>query len=447
MLKHSTPEWKEKVILQSRSERYTRRLLLFLYKVSCALSLISCRLNRNPLLFTPNRRRRNKWLLLIWRFVVVIIYWGVLPALFFEFQKSPKNYADLFAQLQSLSVVLFAVGSFIVQSRSERKILSLLNRYLAIYRRISAFTQSSRMLPTQFLVLCTLKFFITLWGCVHEMVELFMVNHVVIEGRLLAAMFGMYMWLGMLFVLDMCFMALLITSFMYKEMGTHIQEMLEHMRPIEEEKDLLGQRMTDYRRMQLLCDYSDELDECAIIYRELYDLTLCFCSACQWQIFFCVYYNFEVALLLLYQCFCLYLEKSEMGLVLLIMAGNKMANLVLLLMCADAAVKNSHLPERLPLDIVCTDIDQRWDASAESFLSQLKVQHLEIKILGFFKLDNKFILIILSAIISYLFIMVQFGLTGGFEESELVKQLLNVQSEGNSDVSNKNNSNISNNNK
>lgn len=50
----------------------------------------------------------------------------------------------------------------------------------------------------------------------------------------------------------------------------------------------------------------------------------------------------------------------------------------------------------------------------EKFLSQRKVENLEIKVYGFFTLNNEFILMMLSAIITYLFFIIQFGMSGGF---------------------------------
>ncbi|XP_017490108.1 PREDICTED: gustatory receptor for bitter taste 93a isoform X2 [Rhagoletis zephyria] len=89
----------------------------------------------------------------------------------------------------------------------------------------------------------------------------------------------------------------------------------------------------------------------------------------------------------------------------------QLCNLVLLIMCADAVVAKSQLPDSLDLDLICSDIDERWDVSVETFICQRKVENLEISVLGFFHLNNEFILVIISAIMSYLFVLIQFGMT------------------------------------
>lgn len=50
----------------------------------------------------------------------------------------------------------------------------------------------------------------------------------------------------------------------------------------------------------------------------------------------------------------------------------------------------------------------------EIFLSQRKAENLEIQILDLFTMNNQLILLILSAIISYLFLIIQFGMSDGF---------------------------------
>jgi len=122
-------------------------------------------------------------------------------------------------------------------------------------------------------------------------------------------------------------------------------------------------KLRGLRRMRLLCDFADELDECAAIYSELYEVTISFRRMLQWQILFYVYYNFINICLMLYEYILHYLNDDEVALVSLVMASVKLANLVLLIMCADYTVSESLKPKRLPLEIVCSDMDERWDKS------------------------------------------------------------------------------------
>ncbi|XP_068158001.1 gustatory receptor for bitter taste 93a [Drosophila tropicalis] len=414
----------------SRLKGFSRTLLLGIYYVARGLSLLSCNLDREQLLLRPIQRRSNKVLAMIWRSIIVLIYWSVIPTLFYQFVQKPKSYADLFALLQSSSVSILAVTSFIIQASREEKFIAILNRYLELYRQICLVTKSNQwqMFAGKFVILYALKVLLTLFGCVHEVAPLLQVQSIVQINvtQTISVIFGIYMWFGTLFLLDACFLGFLVAGIFYEHMAMHIRTMLQRMRPIEfQEEDFPSERMTHYKRMCLLCDFTDELDSCGSVYSELYDVTLSFRRILQWQIGFYIYYNFCIICLMLYQCILLYLSAEEMVLLTLTMVGIKLANLILLIMCADYTVNESRKPLLMPLDIVCTDIDQRWDKSVETFLSQQQTQNLEIKVLGFFALNNRFILIVLSAIISYLFILIQFGLSGGFENSKTLESIFN----------------------
>ncbi|SPP82952.1 gustatory receptor for bitter taste 93a [Drosophila guanche] len=406
-------------------EVWSRGIMVGLYRVARLLSLISFRLDREELqLKLPASGSKNRILETVWRILVVLTYASVWPTLSAHLiTTQPQSYADLFAALQSASVSILAVISFIIQAKGENKFRTVLNRYLALYRRICTETGVNQLFPMKFIVYFLLKLLLTIGGCVHELPALLQVGHFADVGRTVT---GIYMWLGTLFVLDACFMGFLISGILYEHMASNIRLMLQRMQIIEFPDKAV--RMSNYQRMRLLCDYADELDEYAAIYSELYEVTIAFRRMLQWQILFYVYYNFISICLMLYQCILRYLNEDEKALVSLAMATIKFFNLILLIMCADYAVRESQKPNRLPLDIVCSDMDQRWDKSVETFLSQQQTQRLEIKVLGFVQLNNEFILLILSAIISYLFILIQFGITGGFEASEEVRKQFNISS-------------------
>ncbi|EDV54234.2 uncharacterized protein Dere_GG11083 [Drosophila erecta] len=402
-------------------ESWSRLLLLWLYRVARGLLVLSSSLDRDKLqLKAPKQGSRNRFLNVLWRCIVVLTYVGVWPMFTSSvIGKRLESYADVFALAQSISLFILAVISFVIQATSEHRFREVLNRYLLLYQRICLTTRLRHLFPTKFVVFFLLKLFFTLCGCFHELIPLFEATYFDDIGERVAFAFSTYMWLGTLCVLDACFLGFLMSGILYEHMADNITAMLKRMEPIESQEE--GYRMSRYRRMQLLCDFADELDECAAIYSELYQVTNSFRCILQWQILFYVYLNFINICLMLYQYILHLLNDDEVAFLSIVMAFVKLANLVLLIMCADYTVRQSEMPKHLPLDIVCSDLDERWDKSVETFLCQLQTQRLEIKVLGFFHLNNEFILLILSAIISYLFILIQFGITGGFEASEDIK--------------------------
>ncbi|KAM8707187.1 hypothetical protein ACLKA7_011307 [Drosophila subpalustris] len=428
--------------LVGRMEFWSRRLLMSLYQAARGLSLLSCRLEveRGQIQLKSQRQRCNRLLTVVWRGILVNIYSTVMPDIFLKAQKT-ESYADFFVTVQSASVIFFAVASFSVQVYGESKTMAILNRYIALYGRICSLTEAQQLFPPKFVLFYALKLILTICGCLYELPQLLPMHHIRNGNikRIISGLIGIYLWMGTLYVLDACFLGFLVSGVLYEQMGAHIARMLDEMRSMDidcqdadgegEREKIPPQPISHYKRMCLLCDRADELDECGIIYSELYQVTLSFRNIFQFQIFFYIYYNFIVLLLMMYEYIWNYLEAAQGDLVPLIMIGIKMGNIVLLIMCADFTIRKSQLPQILPLDIVCTDIDQRWDNSVETFLSQLQTQQLEIKVMGILQLNNEFIPTILSAIITYLFILLQFGFTGGFDlHKELAKRNLTTVS-------------------
>nr|XP_036217308.1 gustatory receptor for bitter taste 93a [Bactrocera oleae] len=196
---------------------------------------------------------------------------------------------------------------------------------------------------------------------------------------------------------------------MYIGMAIHLERMIERMSRIESEE--LHNRLSKHQRMKELCMYSESIDDSNNIYTSLYELTKQFEHIFRWQVLYYIYYNFVIILMLMHRFIWRYFDWGLVDIMAFFSSVFKICNLAFLIFSTDGVVQKSQLPDLLNLDLVCSDIDARWDESVETFICQRKVENLEIKVLGFFHLNNEFILVILSAIMSYLFILIQFGLT------------------------------------
>lgn len=368
-------------------ELWSRRLLLVLYQTARGLSLLSSSLDveQEQLQLRTPRQQCNRLLVILWRAILVSIYSSLVPGIFYTV-KTIQSYAALIVLLQSSSVTLFAVVSFIMQVRAESKFMAVLNHYIALYGRICVLTEAENLFTLKFPVFYALKLLLTLCGCLYELPQLLPLRHIMHMdvGHVIGGLIAIYLWLGTLFLLDACFLGFFVSGVLYEHMGSHIAIMLQHMRSIDidsqdqtsdgsEESDTylnayvnvsaMPPRLSHYRRMCLLCDRADELEACGVIYTELYRVTLSFRDIFQWQIIFYIYYNLIVLLIMLYEYIVNYLEGTQGEMVPVVMACIKMANIVLLVMCADYMIKKSQMPHILPLDIVCTDVDERWDKS------------------------------------------------------------------------------------
>ncbi|XP_037812760.1 gustatory receptor for bitter taste 93a [Lucilia sericata] len=393
-----------------RIEQYSLWILLSMFEYGRALDIIDCRLDRKNIVVYPG----NKWVKIgktIVHFIIIIAYWDVMPSVYFDFQTTPSNFLRLFSIQQIISVAIFSTALLILRVRDNMELIKMINRFINLNKGIAEITNKNTLFCKQFLILSCLKGIITILGYVNELPTLLDLESLNLN-KWFSITIGVFLWLGSMFVLDACYIGFLIMSLMYGNLGSYLQTIITNMKSIEC-GNKCGTSLSNYHRLRLVCDYSDKLDSIDQIYSSLYRITKGFVHIFQWPVLYYIYYNFMVIFLLLNHSIWQYIRDGYVDIIKIFMVIVKISNLALIIMCANHVVDKSEIPNQLNLDIVCSDIDMRWDISVERFLSQRKAENLEINILGFFTLNNQFILLILSAIISYLFLIIQFGMTGG----------------------------------
>ncbi|XP_061402247.1 gustatory receptor for bitter taste 93a [Musca vetustissima] len=400
----------------SRTQRYTLWILLGIFNYGRFLDIINCRWDARQMQLLPVNKF-YKTATSIFRVFIVIVYWDVVPDVLNSFLNKPKGFVNLFSMFQVTSVVVFSVGLFLMKVRDSFKIMQLINRFVKLNVRVAELSHHRFTLCKKSISLFVLKTVITLLGYINEMPHILEVQGLNINSSV-NIVIGVYLWLGSMYVLDACYLGFLMLALMYRNLGNHLQVMLNSMQHIEGGSHV-GGTLTTYNRMKQLCDYSEKLDNLGSVYTHLYQITKDFVNIFQWNILYYIYYNFMVIFLLLNHCIWQYIRSNFIDFTEIMFVFVKIANLVLMIMCANDTVDKSEMVNQLNLDIVCSDIDARWDTSVESFLSQRKVENLEIKVFGFFTLNNEFILMMLSAIITYLFFIIQFGMSGGFGTSSI----------------------------
>ncbi|XP_065360471.1 gustatory receptor for bitter taste 93a [Calliphora vicina] len=393
-----------------RIEQYSHWILLSMFEYARVLDIIDCRLDRKKIIVYPV----NKWMRIgktIVRMIIIIAYWDVIPSVYFDLQTTPSNVLRLFSVQQIISVAVFSTALLILRARNDVKLIEMINRFIRLNKGITEITNKNKLFCTQFLILTCLKGCITILGYINELPTLLNVESSNLN-KWFSIVIGVFLWLSSMFVLDACFIGFMIVALMYGDLGNYLQTIITNMKNIEP-GNKFGSSLTTYHRIRLVCDYSDKLDSISQMYSCIYKVTKEFVDIFQWHVLYYIYYNFMVIFLLLNHCIWQYIRTGYVDIIKIFMVVVKISNLALIIMCANHVVNKSEIPNQLNLDVVCSDIDMRWDTSVEKFLSQRKAENLEIKILGFFTMNNQFILLILSAIISYLFLIIQFGMSGG----------------------------------
>lgn len=343
-----------------RPQRYTRWILLGLFNYGRFLDIINCQWDAKQLQMRPVNKV-YKTVTSILRVFIVIVYWDVVPDVLKSFLNERRGFVNLFSMFQVTSVVAFSVGLFLMKVRDSFKIIQLINRFVRLNIKVAQLSQNSFSLCKKSISLFFLKSIITLLGYINEMPHMLEVQGLNINSSV-NIVIGVYLWLGSMYVLDACYLGFLMLTLMYGNLGSHLQKMLNNMKHVEG-GSLVGSSLTTYNRMKLLCDYSEKLDELSAVYTNLYNITKDFVHIFQWNILYYIYYNFMVIFLLLNHCIWQYIRSNFIDFTEIMFVFVKIANLVLMIMCANDTVEKSEMVNQLNLDIVCSDIDARWDTS------------------------------------------------------------------------------------
>lgn len=358
-----TDVWKKPKQVVKRIEHYSRWILLGIFEYARLLGVINCRLDRQRTLVYPVKKWFNIGASAI-RLCIIIAYWDVIPALYIDFITKPSDFLQLFSVQQIISVAVFSTALFVMKVRDEVSLIGMVNRVIRLNREITGITNTNCIFCKQFLILTSLKGGITLLGYINELPTLLSVQTLNFNKWFGIAV-GVFLWLGSMFVLDASYLGFLIISLMYGSLGKYLQTILNNMQHIESGSDR-GSTLTPYHRMKLLCDYSEKLDDISLIYSRLYRITKDFAYIFQWHILYYIYYNFMVIFLLLSHCIWQYIRSGYVDIIEIFMVAVKIGNLALLIMCANYAVEKSEMPNQLNLDVVCSDIDIRWDTSVSN---------------------------------------------------------------------------------
>lgn len=351
---------KQKPHYVGKLQLYSRWILLSLFEYARVLGIIDCRIDRRQMIVYPV----NKWIKVvktIIRFIIITTYWDVIPSVYFNIQTTPSSFQHLFSIQQIISVGVFSMSLLILKVRGDIKLIPMINRFIRINMEISKITNQNIFCSKQFLLLTCLKGCITLLGYINELPTLLNVESLNLN-KWYNITIGVFLWLGSMFVLDACYLGLLIIALMYGNLGNYLETIVNNMEKIEAE-NILGSSLRRYHRIKLVCEYSEKLDNIAKIYSYLYKLTKEFVRIFEWHILYYIYYNFMVIFLLLNHCIWHYIRESYVDIIKIFMVIVKITNLALIIIYANCVATKSEIPNQLNLDVVCSDIDKRWDAS------------------------------------------------------------------------------------
>ncbi|XP_055906305.1 gustatory receptor for bitter taste 93a-like [Eupeodes corollae] len=165
------------------------------------------------------------------------------------------------------------------------------------------------------------------------------------------------LWFGTVIVVDILCLGYITAAGMYRNIGDH---MILFAKRIEKSETC---SMTTFRRMQMLCDFSEELDKCSAIYSQVFTVTQGFHKLFQFYIFFTLYMELLIVISNMHRVFLAYMADNVINWSKLAVSLIQAIDFLLLMLLADLVSRRSRIPKYLNLDVLCSDIESRWDRS------------------------------------------------------------------------------------
>ncbi|XP_055847744.1 gustatory receptor for bitter taste 93a-like [Episyrphus balteatus] len=318
----------------------------------------------------------------------------------------------IMAIVQTFSIIVAILVCFIFQTIKQKEFISIINRALDIFHQISSIKANFEIIGLQVYLVIVLRIFINIAMIFSESSRLTDVKMSFNPCYFVFFVLRSYLWFGTLIVVDLLCLGFVVSSQMYQAIGDKLKVLAKRAEKLEN----WNCSMTSFRRMQLLCDFSDELEKYAKIYSEIFKLTNEFHTFIQLFILFMFYTDFVILIGNIHHTFLIYMASGSIKWSLLTISGIQGTQIVFYIFLVDKAVKSSKIPEHINLDLIVSDVEPRWDKSVDQFLNQLKFQDLNLDVYGLFRLNNELLLMGFSAIVSYLTIMIQFQMLGFFKD-------------------------------
>ncbi|XP_055852849.1 gustatory receptor for bitter taste 93a-like [Episyrphus balteatus] len=233
--------------------------------------------------------------------------------------------------------------------------------------------------------------------------------NVTVKNEFLRPVFGVFIYtasLGGLILADVLTLGYLLSSGMYHRIGKYLINLAQRI--------TISERfpMTNYRQMAVLCEYSDELDECSEIFWNIYGISHEFHNIFQINNLFVFVADLIMIISYVHQSFLVYINTG------IILWGNvifgiiRIIDFLLFIWTIELISQRSRIPNNIDWETLFSDMEPRWDRSVDKFLTQLRLQEFKLDVYGLFSLNNRLCLRVTSIIVAYLTIIIQFKLMG-----------------------------------
>ncbi|KAH8359279.1 hypothetical protein KR093_005535 [Drosophila rubida] len=359
-----------------------------------ALGVITFRVacNRHDGRLVAQRRSCFKWFSMLLRMLISYLYCHFYASFVIVL---PNTHFRLIVGVRMLCSLICALVILALQVRHEEQAIALLNSFLRLFRRVQAlpgcqdmcFGGRRELILLLLVVLCQVYQCCYLLPTLIEDFDILFTFTIALET---------YCSLSAALISNICFVGYLSVGVLYGQMNCYVRTQLRQQ---------LEQLTTAASRRERRAA-SQRLDECLAIYEEirrvcsdfqrLFDLPLCLVL---------VFGFLTMALV----SFFIVLNQFN-GISTWVLEAKLLLELLLLTLSIQGAINSSRVVRRLSLEnYYCTD-SKEWHQQLEMFLTRLNYGELRVRPLGLFDVSNELILLFLSALVTYLTYIIQYGM-------------------------------------
>ncbi|BFF91400.1 putative gustatory receptor 93b [Drosophila madeirensis] len=308
-------------------------------------------------------------------------------------------YLRVFFGLRLVGCLVCSAIILVLQICYEQSILQLINNFFALFRRLRTLTRTADEGFGGSLELSLLIFKLLSLAFVFLA---FQIQHT--PWVFLTVLCDLYTSIGTGMIMHFCFVGYLSIGVLYSELNRYVDHRLraqlgalQRQAAAAAEEDI--QQQPD---VQAHCN----LDECLAIYEDIHQVTRSFQRLFDLPLFLSLVQNLSAMAMVSYHA----IMRREYHFSLWGLVLKLLIDVVLLTLAVHGAVSGSRLVRRLSLENYTVGQSKSCHIKMEIFLGRLNHQQLRVCPLGLFEVSNELTLFFLSAMVTYLTFLVQYGI-------------------------------------
>ncbi|KMZ04981.1 uncharacterized protein Dsimw501_GD27842 [Drosophila simulans] len=371
--------------------RISAMLLRSCFLYGTVFGVITFRIERKNSQLVAINRRGYLWICLVIRLLASCSYG-------YSYYAWSGQYDDLYLRaffgFRLIGCLICSVIILVMQFWFGEELLSLVNRFLQLFRRMQSLTNSQKNRfgdRAEFLLMFTKVF---------SLLFVFMAFRLMLSPWfLLTLLCDLYTSVGTGMITHLCFVGYLSIGVLYRDLNNYVDcQLRAQLRSLNGENDSLNSQP---KRQAI-----SNLDKCLYLYDEIHQVSRSFQRLFDLPLFLSLAQSLLAMTMVSYHAFLRRQYSFNLwGLVIKLLV-----DVVLLTMSVHSAVNGSRLIRRLSFENFYVTDSQSYHQKLELFLGRLHHQELRVFPLGLYEVSNELTLFFLSAMLTYLVFLVQYGM-------------------------------------